>query len=168
MSPEELYLANEKLVYKALKKYYPKMYFDEDLRQIGRIGLWKACNTYNEDISMFSTYAIHCICNELIMHFRYNGNPRRNDPNGAPISLSTLVGKDGEEVSIEEIITGTTDVGYVDFDGFWKSLTEEEKLIIIKKMNGKQQKQIGKELGFVQSTIHNKLIKIREKFDEYI
>jgi RNA polymerase sigma factor (sigma-70 family) len=168
MTPEELFLANEKLVYQALKKYYPKIYFDEDLQQIARIGLWKACQTYNQDLSMFSTYAMHCIYNELIMHFRYNGNPRRSNPNGAPISLSEPVGKDGEETSIEEIITGTTDIGYVDFDGFWKSLTEEEKHIVVKKMNGKPQKQIGKELGMVQSTIHNKLIRIREKFDEYI
>lgn len=168
MTPEELFLANEKLVYKALKKYCPEGYFDEDIRQIGRMGLWKACRTYNEDKSMFSTYAMRCIYNELTMHFRYNGNPRRSNPNGAPISLSTLVGKDGEETSIEEIITGTTDIGYVDFDGFWKSLTEEEKRIIVKRMNGKLQAQIGKELGIAQPTVHHKLIKIREKFDEYI
>lgn len=168
MTPESLYLANEKLVYQALKKYYPKIYFDEDLQQIARIGLWKACQTYDQDLSMFSTYAMCCIYNELNTHFRYNANPKRKDPNGVPISLSNPVGKEGKEMSVEEIITGTTDIGYVDFDGFWKSLTEEERRIVVKKMNGKQQLQIGKELGVSQSTIHNKLIKIREKFDEYI
>lgn len=42
MTPEELYSQNDRLVWWAMKKYYPDFMDDEDLIQEGRIGL--SCN----------------------------------------------------------------------------------------------------------------------------
>lgn len=71
MSPEERYLSNENLVYDVLKKYFPMYFKSEDMRQEGRIGLWKACITFNEDHGVaFSSYAYRCIRNAILMALR--------------------------------------------------------------------------------------------------
>ena len=48
MTPEELYLANERLAHWVLAKYYSRRQMDEDLQQVARLGLWKACVGFKE------------------------------------------------------------------------------------------------------------------------
>lgn len=68
---EQMIVDNQKLVHYAIRKFFPTFYGDEDITQIGLIGLWKACTSYDESKSKFSTYAIRCICNEIKLEFRY-------------------------------------------------------------------------------------------------
>lgn len=66
-------IENQKLVYdivhKKFKNYINTIGFD-DLVQTGIVGLIKAEQKYNPEIGKFSTYAYHCIKNEIIRFVR--------------------------------------------------------------------------------------------------
>lgn len=78
---ERLYLENEKLIYGALYQYFPALAFDEDIQQIARIGLWKACLNYDADKSCFSTAAYKFIKTEVLQELRKKATPRQNHNN---------------------------------------------------------------------------------------
>lgn len=44
---EQAIISNEKLIYFVINRYYPDFIEDEDIIQSGRIGLWKACISYD-------------------------------------------------------------------------------------------------------------------------
>lgn len=57
----ELITENMKLVYYVLNKYYHKYIGDEDMIQVGMVGLVKAADKFDESKSKFSTFAVLCI-----------------------------------------------------------------------------------------------------------
>ena len=61
MESATMYSQNEKLVYLALKMYYPNLAYNEDAEQEARCGLWKACCEYDESRGAFSTFAMQVI-----------------------------------------------------------------------------------------------------------
>lgn len=62
---------NTSLVFLVLHRNFTNLAWDADLQQIGMLGLWKACLTFDDSKGyQFSTYASRCICNEVLMHFR--------------------------------------------------------------------------------------------------
>ena len=164
---EELFAENENLIYHVLKKRFPMYYFDEDIRQIGAIGLWKACKRYNSHVSKFSTYACLCIKNEILHHFRIQ-NAKRRHLDIPPRSLDENL-KDTDDISFGESIIGTQNIEYIDWNGFWNSLNPTEKKIVYLRMEGCNQTKIGKILSVSQSQINRVLIsKIKPKFEKYI
>ena len=67
----ELILHNMRLVAHVAKKYVGSEEDQEELISIGTVGLIKAVSSFNTDYgSKFSTYAIRCIENEILMYFR--------------------------------------------------------------------------------------------------
>lgn len=70
MTKEELFEKNTLMAYKIANKYrtnYNRYY--EDIKQEALLGLWRACQTYNES-TKFSTYAYVCIKNTVNMYIR--------------------------------------------------------------------------------------------------
>ena len=133
MKPEELYLANERLAYWVLAKYYPAFQMDEDYQQVAKIGLWKACLGYKEDTQIkFSSYASRCILNEICNYFRDSGQTFRD---GAS-SLSLDVQINDDDTTLANLLPGDKDVLFIDFSGFWESLTSREKKIVAMLMQG--------------------------------
>ena len=69
---EKLFNENTKLVHYVINKSFQGLktyisgYDYEDIVQVGNIGLWKACLSYNPDKSKFTTYAIRIIYNEIL------------------------------------------------------------------------------------------------------
>ena len=68
--PQVTYQENERLVYYVLKTYFPKLLFDEDAQQAGRMGLWEACLTKEKATKTFSPYAIKIIRNKITDYWR--------------------------------------------------------------------------------------------------
>lgn len=71
---DEFIIKNMKLVGYAIKRYI-KIFPNEDVDdycQIGYIGLIKAQRTFNVERSSWSSYAIRCIVNEILMYKRKN------------------------------------------------------------------------------------------------
>lgn len=170
MNSEELYLANESLVYYAIKKTCPEKLFDEDVQQLGRLALWKACVSYDKDASKFSTYACNCIKNELIMHIRTMNTQKRIPKNAFLVSLDQRAFKSDEldETMLLEVIPGDNDVTFMDLEGFWKSLSFIERDIIRCKFRGMTRPEIATKLGISHTTVWRHTVSIRKKWDMYI
>jgi RNA polymerase sporulation-specific sigma factor len=69
LTPEQRFDKDKDLAYSYVHKakIHISGYELEDLFQVALIGLWKACKTYDETKSEFSTYATRCIENEIRM-----------------------------------------------------------------------------------------------------
>jgi RNA polymerase sporulation-specific sigma factor len=125
MNKDDLIIENMKLVYYLISKYYPTFIGDEDLQQVGMLGLCKAANTWNEEKSKFSTYASKCILNEINFEFK-----RRKKHNGV-LSLDKELGvEDGAMKTFGDLIVGEDDVGFVDYKGFLATLSDRQKDVL--------------------------------------
>ena len=173
MTPEELYLENSKLIFGVLKRKYPWAFNDDDFQQIARIGLWIACTTFNGDLGTFSTYAGRCIDNEIKSEIRnskaWRRNPERAGFAEVPLDAPGRNKRKNEDAApISESVPGDLDVPFIDIEGFWKSLTEEEKTIVHCLINGKLKKDVANLLGITRYELGKRLVPIRQKFDDYI
>lgn len=98
---EELILHNMRLVAHVAKKYQNEEEDLEDLISIGTIGLLKAVSTFDYNYgNRFATYAIRCIENELLMHFRKSKKYRME------VSLYEPIGtdKEGKQIHLMEVL----------------------------------------------------------------
>lgn len=98
---EELILHNMRLVAHVAKKYQSGEDEIEDLISIGTIGLLKAVSTFDFNYgNRFATYAIRCIENELLMHFR------RTKKTKLEVSLFEPIGtdKEGKQIHLMEVL----------------------------------------------------------------
>lgn len=164
---ERLYFENENLAYHTIQKFYPTYFQDEDVRQIARIGLWKACTTFNNNKSKFSTYAVTCIRNALKCYFR-DSNAVKRKPKEPVKSLN--YSDDNNEIEPYELGSRipSYQLGWVDVEQFIKSLNERQKKIVRMRISGYTQNEIGDELGLGQPCISKEMRDIREKFNLYI
>lgn len=165
MTPEELYLDNEKLAYWVLAKFYPAFQTDEDYQQAAKIGLWKACLGYKEDAQIkFSSYASRCIFNEICNYFRDSGQASRDGV--LSISLDAKINDD--DTTLANLIPGDKDVLFIDFNGFWESLTSREKKIVTMLIQGLTNREIGNNMGVSNQRISEIRLKAKQKFLNYI
>ena len=98
---EELILHNMRLVAHVAKKYQGNEEEVEDLISIGTIGLLKAVSTFDYRFgNRFATYAIRCIENELLMHFRKTKKTKME------VSLYEPIGtdKEGKQIHLMEVL----------------------------------------------------------------
>lgn len=165
MTPEELYLANEKLVYWVLAKYYSRYQMDEDWQQVARLGLWKACVGFKEDSGFtFSSYSIRVMRNELNNYFRDAHRILRD--NSSDMSLSTIISDDG--MTLEMALPGDTDVQFMDLNGFWESLTSREKKVVGMLTDGLTKREISKSIGISDQRVSQICLKAKQKFLNYV
>lgn len=176
---ENLILENDRLVFSVLRKY--RMFMDEDLISVGRLGLVKAANTFDESKGyQFSTYAIPVIYHTVAMYLRHLLKHKNT------ISLNSAMFRnenDGDEISLEDILADNENVeeSYLKDETFSEvmkavdTLSEREKTIIsmMYGLNGYHptiQAEIAKDLGLSQSYVSriakNAIDKLRAKLME--
>ena len=98
---EELILHNMRLVAHVAKKYVSSGEDAEDLISIGTIGLLKAADSFKPDYgSRFATYAIRCIDNEMLMHFRSKKKMRGEVSLFEPIGID----KEGNQIQLVDVL----------------------------------------------------------------
>lgn len=99
---EKLILDNMNLAYDIAWKYNKKfntlIQLDE-LQSLALLGLTKAAKTYNKDLgNNFSTYAYHCMSNEILYYYRQNvkhfNNLSLSEPNEKESTLEELIALD--------------------------------------------------------------------------
>lgn len=165
MAKDELILHNMRLVAHVAKRYMNSDEDMEDLISIGTIGLIKAVSTFKKDYgSKFATYAIRCIDNEMLMHFRSKKKnrgevslfePIGTDKEGNQIHLFDVLENDEMDVAewmeqqsqIEKISEKIKDV-----------LTEREYMVIVNRYGlfgerEKTQREIAMETGISRSYV---------------
>ena len=161
----ELILRNMRLVAHVAKKYQSGEDELEDLISIGTIGLIKAISTYDDSFgSRLATYAVRCIDNELLMHFRSKKKCSKE------VSLYEPIGtdKEGNQIQLVDVIMGEetdlveameTDERIAHLMGvIGKVLTERELFVITNRYGlfGKKpmtQREISKKLAISRSYV---------------
>jgi len=162
---EELILHNMRLVAHVAKKYQGGEDEIEDLISIGTIGLIKAVSTFDFNYeNRFATYAIRCIENELLMHFRKVKKTKLE------VSLFEPIGtdKEGKQIHLMDVLL-VDDVDVVrqmeinrDVERLTKHLNEvltKREVYIIKRRYGLfgekelTQREIAKSLGISRSYV---------------
>lgn len=165
---EQTYNENEGLVIFACKTYYPTYIKDEDLLQEGRIGLWYACNTYDENGgSTFANYAINCIQTHMHQHLRNQAlvTKRPAEPNK---SLDETVKSHGENCNERYETVPGADLDWLDYNGLYLALSERQKTILKARLAGKECREIEKIVGVSHTTLSKELKTIRRLWEEYI
>ena len=152
-----------KLVYFVIRKYFPNYANDEDVKQVGMVGLIKAVDCYDNSKSKFSTFATSVIMNEIRYYFRQT---RKH------IGVLSLNDKydmgDCEYAEFADIVVGDKDVSLTPycFEKFYESLTDREKMVIdLSPMCN--QRDIGKALGISQSQVARIKKKLKEKWGTF-
>ena len=121
---DKLITNNMGLVYHVVQTHFPTFSHDEDIIQIGMVGLCRAGNTWDATKSKFSSYACMLIYQEICKHFRDN----KKHKGVLSLSNETRAG-----TQYADIIVGTDDVDYADIDGmnrFLESLTPRQREIL--------------------------------------
>ena len=162
---EKLILHNMRLVAHVAKKYQNEEEEIEDLISIGTIGLIKAVSTFNNNYAnRFATYAIRCIENELLMHFRKSKRlkmevslfePIGTDKEGKQIHLMEVLLVD--EIDFAKRMENNRDVNLIKKN--LDTVLDEREAMIIKKRYGllgekeQTQREIAKSMGISRSYV---------------
>ena len=175
---DELILDNLRLVYFVIKKMGLQKY-DNDLYDVGLIGLVKAANTFDDGKGFkFNTYAIQCIRNEISMYIR-KMYTEHGKANVNTLSLNNVVSDDdGKDIEFIDTIPDDFDMEEHILEKekretllkAIKTLPEREKLIL-RYYYGKNQltqKQIAKIINTTQSNVSRLIIRTTKKLREII
>ena len=163
-SRETIINHNIKLVlYRVTDKFSSYAYDMDELVSIGLMGLIKAVDTFdiNEEVK-FSTYALRCIDNEILMLIRKNKMHKEHVSLSSPISTN----KDGSELFLKDVLL-TSDEDFVSsieerelcekMKKVIENLPDREKQIITLyfgfNCNPLTQEKIGIQLGLSRSYI---------------
>lgn len=163
MTKQELIEDNMKLVYFTINKHYPTFAKDEDLIQIGMVGLCKAANTWDEEKSKFSTYAVKCILTEIQNEIRSRSKQTKT------ISLESKVF--GEEYNDDyHNLLPTENIDFdsdIEYERFKKILTKGEIELWNLLQNGMSQTDIAISQGVTRSWVNAQVRRIRRKWRVY-
>lgn len=151
---EQMILTNYGIVFFVMRRLGIPA-FDEDMFQIGSIGLLKAIDTFDASKGCFSTYAFRLVRNELLMEFRKNKksvnaafslDDNVDIGNGESVSYSEIIsdGKDYEENAVNHMLAQLM---------FEKLSPREKRIFIMFFVDGKTQCEISKRLGISQGTV---------------
>ena len=168
-----LFFNNEKLVYLVFNRCrnklpadYFNMYYD-DLLQEAKLGLWKACMTYDATKGYnFSTLACTCIERRILNYAEKDLRRRRKELNPQLVSLNdVLVNNEHETVERIETIEAPTkiDLSWI-FDD--KRLTEKELLVCKMKYERYTDEEISKVLNCSISYPSRILKKVGKKLND--
>ena len=162
---DQLILENMGLIWSIVKRFLNRGYEQEDLFQVGSIGLIKAVDSFKPDKNIkFATYAAKCIDNEILMMLRSEKKkirevsiyePIGTDKEGNEISIIEIVGDDTEDVVEAHIRKQRVECLKKNMD---KVLTKREKMIIIKRYglfesDEMTQSELAKTLGISRSYV---------------
>lgn len=167
MTPEELYKANENLVYFVLHKKFPQYAHDEDMQQVAKIALWCACKKFDAGKGFsISTFATRYIQNG-ILHELTTKNRMCRKQKDDEISLDAQCVENGYG-TIGEIIPdkrAETDLENAEFDfGILKKyLSSREYEIVRLKYAELTNQKIALKFGVTPTRVYQILLSAGEK-----
>lgn len=161
---EALFNDNIRLASWVVVKHFPQFAADEDFHQEAQIGLWKASNAFDPSKNIkFASFAVVCIRNACLMAIRRNKK----------YSCSSVV-------SFDELLPGMENITYADtipdpsvgellaectIKEALSTLPKKEQLILNQLVAGRNQAEIGRELGISQSYVSRIVRQARNKLE---
>lgn len=152
--------SNIGLVYSVFNQTFSSFrWLEDDLIQEGMIGLWKACKTFNKTRgTMFSTYAVKCIRNEMYMFLR---KERKHIENVTSLDMPIDENK-GKTLFIDlleepEVVEDWKEHKYVIDLLLYYADVYGGKEIVLLKLKGMKQVDIAKKIGIHQVVVSEKM-----------
>ena len=169
------YLLNKykELVYMKVSKYFIIGAEKDDIIQEGMIGLYKAIQSFKEDKhNSFKTFANMCIERQLITAIK-TSNRQKHMPLNSYLSLNTST-YDDDDKTLLDILNNTTIEDPLDTitkkeyyklieETIDKSLSDFEKQVLRKFINGDSYVKIAEELEAPVKSVDNAIQRIRKK-----
>lgn len=168
--PEDVnFQENEQLVYRVVNDRFPQHRFDEDIMQLGRIGLLMAMRTYDDSRGVdFGPYAYKCIYHEIA---RSKEKEFRNKPYKPIIFHAAVVSNEGDEpesrIGFDEIVSIEDDYSALRIEEFLKRLSQRQKVIVRMLMEGYKYQEIGDYFRISRQRIGQEVTVIRDIYDKY-
>lgn len=157
---EELLKENTHLVHFVMRRQFPSLAGDQDIAQEGLIGLWRASLKYDgREGVKFSTFAIPCIRNAILMELR----KRRRLPNSVSFD-APLGGDDDDTFSLSDVLSDPAAAAFeanIFTDDFIQRLHPKDRQLVELRMAGLKQSTIGDAIGISQVMVSRRLRKIR-------
>lgn len=154
-------IKNQKLVHHTINKYFPDKVYDQDIHQIGMIGLWKALEDFDESKGYkFSTFAVRVIKNAI------NGELRKDKAEFRKCNQDAyrVYDDDDNEWSYEDNSEMIEErICCLDFSNFCKRLNEGDAKIIQLKEKGLSNEDIAKQLNIDKKTVGRAWKHIKER-----
>lgn len=160
-SKEKLITENMKLVYYLVNRYYPMYSNDEDLMQIGMIGLCLAADKWDSTKAKFSTFASKVILNEIGMELR------RRNKQITMLSLDAMTtGEDCEDASFYDVLPGDSNVDYDPTEEFVSMLNPKDRECLEELLNGSSKTEIARKSNCSKQNICKRTRRIRKIWEE--
>ena len=147
MTKQQLIEDNMKLVYWLIAREFPTYTQDEDIKQVGMVGLCMAADKWDESKGKFSVFAYSCIRNAILNEFK-----SRNKHNGVLSLDYELISDNGEKTTFGELIAGEQDVMYL--DTCEDQLTPLQKQILGLLLKGVPPKDVAKRLNTTPQNVY--------------
>lgn len=161
MNDESLVIDNMNLVYFIVNKYYPSYIADEDLKQVGMLGLCNAANTWDESKSKFSTYASSCILNEIKSEFKQRHKYKYD------LSLDKEMTTSEGQCTFGDYIMGDEDIDYINVEDFTDNLNKTEQEVFELSCKGYSTHDSAKVLNCSDTNIRKIKRNIKLKWRKY-
>ena len=170
------YLLNKykELVYMKVSKYFMIGAERDDIVQEGMIGLYKAIKSYKEEKhNSFKTFANMCIERQLITAIK-TSNRQKHMPLNSYLSLNTSTYEEDEDKTLLDVLNNKMVEDPLDTitkkeyyktveNAIDKSLSDFEKQVLIKFINGESYVKIAEDLESPVKSIDNAIQRIRKK-----
>lgn len=157
--------SNMPLVTNTYKKYFSRLSrYKDDLMQCGYIGLWQACNKFDESKGYnFSTFAVRCIKNEMAQFLR------KELKHWYYCTDYVITNEEGDKIDILEIFGDEKDIKDAE-DKFFidNALNVKNGHILKMYFNGDTLQQIGDKLGITHQAVSKIIKESRPKVRERI
>lgn len=162
--------SNVELVYYVFNKYYSKYrQFEDDLIQEGLMGLWKACQCFDESRGVkFSTFAVKVIYNQMGMFMR------KEAKHFVTTSLDNgVISVPDDDVTYHDLLEDKPTLSELERDAIRMLIKQAEEDgwydIVDMKLKGCKQVQIAEKLGMspsrVSAILRGLYAKVREKLE---
>ena len=147
---------NKNLINYVLNKNFPSRRFDDDLKQIGLIALWRAAENYEEGAAKFSTFAVKYIKNAIIKELQKESARKR-----------VLEGDTMQVCLDDDFIENVVGRDYIPFmmlqiKEYKEKLTKRKKDILEMYLAGYSIEEIANKLGCKKTTVYNERNEVRE------
>mgnify|MGYP002512347766 CR=1 FL=1 len=151
----------------------------EDIIQEGMIGLYKAIRDFKEDrLSSFRAFAELCITRQIITAIK-TATRQKHIPLNSYISLNRPIYEEDSDRTLLDVITEDTpsnpeemlidreDLSVIE-GRIGQMLSDLEKQVLVRYMEGKSYVEIGEEMGRHVKSIDNALQRIKRKLLKYL
>lgn len=170
---ETVFARYKKMLNSICRSYYFMNGDDDDVMQVGMIGLFKAINTFNENF-VFSTYAYRCIKNSILTEIQ-KLNTIKQKPLNNFISLSGSDDDDLDKSFIVCDLNNNPEETVIERESekelkkkIISALSKLEIKIFIKYLDGFSYEDIANSIGKNKKSVDNAIQRIRKKLNDLI